>query len=250
VALRFTEIAAVEMKVALLRVGIDSGCGGMQGPLFRDGTFEFIPIPDDKHRVDRRTYGNTIGRHERALVEYFPPPVRSRMADFPMHVDPEFETFTYGDPTPPKKSLARLAHGDMLVFYAGLEGWDFESAPALYIVGYFEVQLADVGSSFSRSTLRESFGGNFHVMHEDVFAGEREKVILIKGSSRSRLLTKAAKLGERQRLPTGSWWQLISPSMAGIFGRFGGIGSLQRSTPRWVEPRFSESATKFVRTLT
>lgn len=34
------------MKVALLRVGIDSGSGGMDGPLFADGTFEYLPIPD------------------------------------------------------------------------------------------------------------------------------------------------------------------------------------------------------------
>ena len=111
------------------------------------------------------------------------------------------------------------------------------------------MELAGVGSSFSRSVLDENFGRNFHVMHEHVFAGERDKVILIKGSVRSRLFTKAAKLGERQRLPTDSWWQLISPEMAKVFGRFGGIGSLQRSTPRWVEPQFIESAAKFVRAL-
>ncbi len=117
------------------------------------------------------------------------------------------------------------------------------------MIGYFEVELAGVGLSFSRDTLRESFGRNFHVMHQDVFAWERDEVVLIKGSTRSRLLTKAAKLGERQRLPTGSWWQLISPAMAEIFGRFGGIGSLQRSTPRWVEADRIETATRFVRSL-
>jgi len=238
------------VNVVLLRVGIDTAEGGFNSALFADGTFEFIPIPDNKHRVDPRTYGNTIGRHGRAPVEYFPRRVRSRMANFPMHVDPEFETFTYGDPTLPKKSLVRLTPGDMLVFYAGLEGWDFESAPALYIIGYFEVELIGIGSSFSHSMLRERFGRNFHVMHKAVFAGDRDKLVLIKGSTRSRLLTKAAKLGERQRLPTGSWWQLISPEMAKVFSRFGGIGSLQRSTPRWVEPRFIESAANFVRALT
>jgi hypothetical protein len=56
------------MKVALLRVGIDSGCGGTQGPLFRDGTFEFIPIPDDR-MLDCRTYGNTLGRSDREFSE-------------------------------------------------------------------------------------------------------------------------------------------------------------------------------------
>jgi Nucleotide modification associated domain 3 len=237
------------VKIVLLRVGIDTAEGGFNSPLFADGTFEFIPIPDNKHGVDRRTYGNTRGRSGRRLVDYFPSRARHRMADVPMHVDPEFEAFTYGDPTPPKKSLAQLESGDLLIFYAGLEGWDFQCAPALYMIGYFEVELAGVGSSFSHSTLHESFGRNFHVMHQDVFARERDRVILIKGSRRSRLLTNAAKLGERQRLPTGSWWQFISPAMAEIFGRFGGIGSLQRSTPRWVEADRIETAARFVWSL-
>lgn len=34
------------MKVALLRVGIDSGSGGIDGPVFSDGSFEYLPIPD------------------------------------------------------------------------------------------------------------------------------------------------------------------------------------------------------------
>jgi Nucleotide modification associated domain 3 len=237
------------VNVVVLRVGIDTAEGGINGPLLANGAFEFIPIPDDKHGVDQRTYGNTIGRHGRALMEYFPARRRSHVADIPMHVDPEFETFTYGDPTPPKKSLARLSRGDMLVFYAGLEGWDFECAPALYIIGYFEVEIAGVGSSFSEAVLHKSFGGNFHVMHKDVFARERDKVILIKGSPQSRLLTKAVKVGERQRLPAGSWWQLITPEMAKVFGRFGGIGSLQRSSPRWVEAAYIQTAASFVRSL-
>ena len=46
------------MKIVMLRVGIDTGSGGMHGPLFQDGTFEYIPIPDG-FRKDERTYGVT-----------------------------------------------------------------------------------------------------------------------------------------------------------------------------------------------
>ncbi len=49
------------MKIALLRVGIDAACGGIQGPVFANGDFEFIPIPDDR-LLGPRTYGNTNGR--------------------------------------------------------------------------------------------------------------------------------------------------------------------------------------------
>jgi hypothetical protein len=34
-------------QVVLLRVGIDAGCGGMQGPLFENGTFEFIALSEN-----------------------------------------------------------------------------------------------------------------------------------------------------------------------------------------------------------
>lgn len=95
------------MKVAMLRVGIDTGSGGIHGPLFQDGSFEYIPIPDGR-RDDERTYGNTVGRRGAPLVEYFPARRRSAMANQPIHFDPEFATFTYGDPTPPKAGLRRL----------------------------------------------------------------------------------------------------------------------------------------------
>src|SRR5450755_1448533 len=99
------------MQVVLLRVGIDTGSGGILGPLFRDGSFEFIPIPD-RFRVkgvDKRTYGNVHGAGGRPLIDYFPKARRERLFDQSIHFDPEFETFTYGDPTPLKASLGRLS---------------------------------------------------------------------------------------------------------------------------------------------
>src|SRR5579862_1369648 len=74
--------------MALLRVGIDAGAGGIQGPLFRDGTFEFVPIPEGAE-VGEATYGNTRGRYRRPLVEYFPERRRAVASQMPMHTDPE-----------------------------------------------------------------------------------------------------------------------------------------------------------------
>src|SRR5580765_4135517 len=110
------------MQVVLLRVGIDSGRGGMQGPLFDDGSFEFIPI-DGRRGDSLKTYGNTKGVHGRALIEYFPARLKEKLRNQSMHFDPEFRTFTYGDPTLPKRGLRRLSPGSLLVFYAGLEKW-------------------------------------------------------------------------------------------------------------------------------
>jgi len=236
------------MKVALLRVGIDSGCGGMQGPLFRDGRFEFIPIPDDR-MVDERTYGNTIGRGGRRLADFFPARRQKRMASRPMHVDPEFQTFTYGDPTSPKRGLRNLKKGDLLVFYAGLEGFNFMSAPALYFIGYFEVEAAGLATSFPASQLKTYFAKNFHVMHSKLFRQQRINLVLVKGSDKSSLYAKAHLLSTTQRLAGKPPLKVLSPAMRKIFGNFGGRFSFQRSPTRWVEPPFVQSAASFVRSL-
>ncbi len=145
------------MRVVLLRVGIDSGCGGIQGPLFRDGSFEFLPIPDTTS-TDSRTYGNTVGLTGRHFVEFFPRRMRSQIRDVSMHVDPEWTTYTYGDPTSPKAGLRRLQEGDILAFYAGLEGWDFDCPPALYLVGYFLVSSRSSVRIFTLDTLQSTNG--------------------------------------------------------------------------------------------
>ena len=161
------------MKVALLRVGIDSGSGGIQGPLFQDGRFEYIPIPDITGR-DERTYGNKAGRHGKKLVDYFPGRRRVKARDQSIHFDPEFATFTYGDPSRPKAGLRRLERGDMLVFYCGLEGFGFESEPGLYLLGYFEILTAGRASDFSEDEIETLFGENFHVRHEEIFEQQKE----------------------------------------------------------------------------
>ena len=121
------------MRVVLIRVGVDTGAGGIHSPLFSDGTFEAIPIPDRfrLEGIDSRTYGTTPGRTDTPLINYFPARLRVKYQDQPIHFDPEFESFTYGDPSTLKSRLKNLTEGDILVFYAGLEGWDFHCDPSL-----------------------------------------------------------------------------------------------------------------------
>lgn len=236
------------MKVVLLRVGIDTGCGGIHSPLFRDGSFEFVPIPDG-HGVDERTYGNAVGRAGRPFVDYFPETKRRAAASQSMHVDPEFATFTYGDPTPPKRGLKKLRAGDLLVFYAGMEGWSWKQEPALYLAGYFEVARAGFAPALGEQAVHSHFASNFHVRHPSVYQEQRDRLLLIGGGAGSRLFNRAHRLGGRVLRDDGTYWQMISPEMAEVFGRFGGIGSIQRSTPCWVEPDKVETAAAFVRSL-
>jgi len=236
------------VNVVLLRVGIDTGCGGIHSPLFADRSFEFLPIPDSRG-LDKRTYGNSKGRAGRVFAEYFPERKQAEARAEAMHVDPEFEAFTYGDPTPPKRGLAKMQPGDLLVFYAGMEGWGHTRQPALYLAGMFRVQLAGFARDFSNAQLQREFTHNYHVRHHTVFAEQRERLVLVKGGKGSRLFERAHHVGEAVRRQNGTSWQLITPQMERVFGRFGGIGSLQRSTPRWVEEKLLGKAEKFVESL-
>jgi hypothetical protein len=236
------------MQVVLLRVGIDSGRGGIQGPLFENGSFEFIPI-DDRLRVSSQTYGNTEGVHRRKLIEYFPERLRDRLRNQPMHFDPEFQTFTYGDPTLPKRGLLNLRPGSLLVFYAGLETWPEGDSVGLYIIGYFDVTRVGLAANCSPAELKKYFRRNFHVRHRSVLKEQKSMLVLVKGGGESRILKKAVLISSMGEDNSGRPLKVLSPAMQRIFGDFDGHVSIQRSPPRWVRPGFVERAAKFIRSL-
>lgn len=241
-------------RVVLLRVGIDAGCGGIQGPLFDDDTFEFICIPDRK-RVSVHTYGNSFGRNGKSFVDYFPNSRREQMADQPVHVDPEFETFTYGDPTTPKRSLRNLNPGDVLVFYCGLQEWDADCGwnqrrrPALYLAGFFEVALAGMADDLGDNVLKAKFGRNFHVRYPEVFKQQKEDLVLVKGGSGSRRFRKAHQISVEGKDRAGRALKVLSPAMQKVFGSFEGHVSIQRSPPRWGDLAFVDRAVDYVKNL-
>lgn len=241
-------------QVVLLRVGVDAGCGGIQGPLFKDGSFEFICIPDKK-RISVHTYGNVLDRNGEPVARYFPEGRRKIMARQTVHVDPEWETFTYGDPTPPKRSLRHLNPGDFLVFYCGLqtwdadEGWDRSSRPALYLAGYFQVALAGLAGDFNTKVLKNEFGMNFHVRYPSVFQQQKDDLVLVKGGPGSRLFKKARQISVEGQDRTGKPLKVLSPAMQKVFGTFEGHVSIQRSPPRWVDTKFVGRAIAFLTEL-
>ncbi len=241
-------------KAVLLRVGIDSGCGGIQSPLFDDGSFEFVCIPDNQG-VSVHKYGTLVGRNDRPHSDYFPTRKQNAVAQQHIHLDPEFETFTYGDPTIPKRSLQKLERGDYLILYCGLQqwhettGWQADPPPALYIVGYFVVEMAGLATEFSNATLKSDFGKNFHVRYPSVFNKQREELVLVKGGPESRLLTKAHQISSVGADRAGQPLKVLSPKMQRVFGRFDGKVSIQRSPPRWIDPAYVEKAIKFVSRL-
>ena len=121
-----------------LQIAIDKGVwksrvsDGAYGPIFEDGTFEFIPKSEESRPTERypkswaklKTYENTIGRTGKPLSTYLP----EKMWERHPHADPEFIDCTSGDPTVGKrKYLLTLEKEDLLVFYAGLRPFQNEN---------------------------------------------------------------------------------------------------------------------------
>lgn len=190
-------------EALLLRVGIDTGTGGGHGPLFSDGRFEYVPIPESRRTAESRTYADLTGRYGETLTTYVP-----HLADRVPHHDPEFTTYTYGDVGRIKCSqLARLAEDDLLVFYAGLEPVEESGPPRLYAIGYFTVAAtADLEAMDERGRARvcDRLPRNAHVkrtaLGPDSRASDRYPVIVRGKPTESGLFERARPLGTEDRL--------------------------------------------------
>lgn len=253
----------MKKKAALLRVGIDKGCGGILSPLFDDGTFELIWIPEyynqknKKGIVEKRTYATTRGMQGKFLIDYFPEGSnREKHRDCPIHVDPEFKTFTYGDPHKAKGTLMEMEAGSYLIFYAGLQPVDKTNEDGLYLIGYFEIEETKRVTSIKEADeVKKKFKNNFHVMQEAIFKRDVTKpenggLKLVKGNKNSRLLKYAVKISVKKKYKTiKTPTDLLDPKLYKIFGDFNGKVSLRRNPTRWIDEKYVEKAIEFVKGL-
>jgi len=125
---------------------MDTGVGGCVAPVFPDGTFEYIPIPD-LMTTEKCTYSTCRGIRGEYLSRYLPP----RLHDKRPHYDPDFrgEIPVYGDSTSHQKQVRKLKEGDFLAFYAGLSPWKRRRITGdidLYFIGYLIVDKVVVTS--------------------------------------------------------------------------------------------------------
>ena len=149
------------MRLYVVNVGVntaDAGTRGLRSPVFPDGTFEFIPIKEASrfsHAEGIRRYSDLpswTGR-ARSLADFLPEQVRQYRA----HVDPEFETFTYGDILSVRAAnLAGVESGDQLWFLARL--WDHDGTRWTGGSGFYFVALIEVERNrcFAAGTRPES----------------------------------------------------------------------------------------------
>lgn len=213
-------------KAMLLRVGIDKGCGGALAPIFEDGSFEYIPIPEgDPDSTESRTYMNTIARTGKPLSYYLP----KKIHDNSMHYDPEFETFTYGDPTSKRKYLLKLDKDDLLVFYAGLTPFQTNNFnEALYIIGYFTIDSVIDFNQLKDDEVEhfsQEVSNNAHIKRTFSY---NDLVIVSGDKEKSRLFEKGILISAKKLNKIGRPYHAVSPEMEELLGI---QGSIQRSIP-------------------
>ena len=186
-------------RAIAINVGANTNLPGIRGPVFPDGRFEYLPIPEREPTNEPvPTYAD--------LDTHLTLDVPERFFDLSVHLDPSFagypfcSTYTYGDEHAVKAGpLSRLEPGDLLLFYATLDYHGDPSAAVewvvpdwgAYLIGEFRVQQVVTGEEYE--TLppdeRDRFATNAHVSRDPFDAK-----VLVAGDERSRLYDRAIPL--------------------------------------------------------
>ncbi|MEF8784124.1 MAG: hypothetical protein V5A39_02855 [Haloarculaceae archaeon] len=219
------------MRAIAINVGANTNEPGFRGPVYPDGRFEYVPIPESEPADGAPTYGD--------LAPHLDVSIPADLREIPVHLDPEFpeypccERYTYGDEHGVKAGpLSELSAGDYALFYATLSvaGGDEDDTPrgaswlppewGAFLVGQFRLARDPVtGEEYGRlsATEREPFANNAHVRRDPVDA----RVLLLGDPDGSRLYERAVPLSrpgggvEAGELVTrlsadsgrGPWWR-------------------------------------------
>lgn len=144
--------------IALVGIGADSTNSAPTPRVYGDGRFEYIPIPEKRGpdgTTETSTYGTTPLRHRGGTMADYLEAIRprpgaedppeytgDRLAEWPLHHDPNFQALTYGETTSRAaytNLLTDLRAGDGVAFYTGLRDAD-ASYRHRYLIGYFTVR--------------------------------------------------------------------------------------------------------------
>jgi len=193
------------MRAIAINVGANTNEPGFRGPLFPDGSFEYIPIPEAKPTGEPVPTYADLGLETDV----------SAVADRPVHFDPEFpevggEGYTYGDEHGVKAGpLSELSAGDYLFFYATLSttGEAPEWAPprwGAHLIGHFRLAREPVtGEAYHDlpADERAVFDSNAHVKRAEFDA----RVLLLGDPDASRLYETVVPLSAPSGGTDASW---------------------------------------------
>lgn len=171
------------MLGVLINVGSSSRDPNGRGRINEDFTFEYLPIPEGYPTREKVPTYDDLGF------------CNVRYPDLPVHLDPEFETHTYGHVRRgfgDIQNLLKLSRNDVVFFFATLQS-EHDWAP--YIIGYFrDVEIHDCRKLSSKEILElgsRGFSNNAHLKRVDPSVN-----FLIRGGEGSKPLVKAFPLAE------------------------------------------------------
>lgn len=191
-----------------INIGANTNEPGFRAPVWADGRFEYIPIPESKSTAQSvPTYGD-LAPH---LTSDIPEAVR----ETPVHLDPEFpeyphcERYTYGDEHGVKAGpLSALSAGEYVFFYATLSvAEDAEWLPprwGAFVIGQFRLARDPVTGEQYRDLSQEErgvFANNAHVKRETNDA----RVLLLGDPGESRLYDRAVPLSTPEGGTEANW---------------------------------------------
>ncbi len=212
------------MRSVAINIGANTNEPGFRGPIFADGSFEYIPIPE-----------SASTRDDVFVPAYADLDLETDISDVartPVHLDPTFSgvhgstTYTYGDPHGIKASpLLALEAGDYVFFYATLSV-DAVDDPAAwitpewgaYVIGHFRLADNPVDAADGLTEAERSrFEHNAHLKRDPFDA----RVLLNGDEDESKLYEVAVPLSsptagvDANRLVTelssdsgkGPWWR-------------------------------------------
>jgi hypothetical protein len=197
-------------RIFLANVGANAS-HPFASPIFEDGAFEVLPIPEAVNLPGASLvrYGmlRSFNHPEEDLRAYLP----RRYWDWPCHADPEFYTYTYGDDcdTAPRGSaLKSMGAGDFIFFIARLvlppkAGLSLRKdgagkgagRPGFYLIGYLAVAqvLASVRQPPPAPEMAV-YGNNAHIrraLADPDESGRWDSFWVFKGSACSRRFHRA-----------------------------------------------------------
>ncbi|WP_266078844.1 Nmad3 family putative nucleotide modification protein [Haladaptatus caseinilyticus] len=211
-------------RAVAINVAANTNQPGVRGPIFSDGRFEYVPIPESEPT------GRAVPTYADLDLSVELP---EGTDDLPVHLDPEFaeypccERYTYGDPFGVKaRPLLELGEGDFVFFYATLSTMDepdhewISPRWGAYIIGQFRLAREPMSESEfagSKNDVRNVFENNAHVKRETfdaevLVAGKEEDSMLYEramplsspetGTEANRIVTELSSDSGK-----GPWWR-------------------------------------------
>jgi len=197
-----------DREIVIINVGANKNHRGLISPRWEDGSFFFMPIPEEGNKPDADkdlfpgcrnlpTYKEFIKDQKVLQCKCVP----DGYLETRVHTDPEFVTFTYGDnPETIAKGKAAnlkqyLGQGDLLFFFAGLtliRNSEKTSDYHFYFIGFFEI--SDILENVTQIPFKdklEKFGGNAHIKRGKADSKFFNKFWVWKGSDNSQRFSKA-----------------------------------------------------------